>query len=146
MTSPEPEQGILHMALPDITMTMFTSTVAALTMLTLVVGYGRALLSRQGAVFHLVSSICMIYIAYVARTTYWDMLFIRDAGWPTREDINPWFDVLAIWGGIHGHIAIYLMIPKEDRDKWTIFTAWLYPPFMVASPFRRMLRWLFSRG
>lgn len=129
------------MNLPE-PLTSWTSYLAALTMLTLVVGYARALAQRsRGPVFHLVTSICLVFVTYVARTLYWDVFHSdqRDA----VQHINLIFDFLAIWGGIHGHVAIYQMIPEEDRSRWTIFTAWLYPPFLVSGPFRRLFRWLF---
>lgn len=130
-------------------LTTLTSVVAALTMLTLIIGYGRALLTAsRGPVFHLAASICLVFFAYVARTVYWDIL-PGPAEFPFKNDMgtsfNTAFDLVAIWGGIHGHIAIYLMIPSVDRKKWSPFTAWLYPPFHINVPFRRMLDWFFLK-
>lgn len=126
-------------------LTTFTSLIAAGTMLTLLIGYGRALTSRKGAVFHLVASICLVFLAYVTRTVYWDVVWLREQALTSDVDVNLIFDTLAIWGGVHGHIAIFYMIPKEDRTHWRVFTAWLYPPFAAHRCFRhvvqKLMRW-----
>lgn len=126
--------------------TFVTTMLAAGTMATLLVGYARALGTRNGAVFHLVASIILVFGAYIARTLYWDWIAPSVMVTPyTRDDINPWFDAVAVWGGVHGHIAIYKMIPDEDRRQWHILTAWLYPPFAMSTwlwaTLKRLVRW-----
>ena len=127
----------------SVEVTSLTSFFVAGTMLTLLVGYLRALRTGQGAVFHLVASIVLVFFAYVARTIYWDVFAINLG--PLPREMNLLFDVLATWGGVHGHIAIYQMIPEDERKHWRIFTAWLYPPFAmsrcVRQLIRRVMRW-----
>lgn len=125
--------------------TTITSVLAACTMLTLVVGYIRALTTEHGTVFHLAMSICLVLVSYVGRTVYWDIFAIHGLHLFNQFEVNPVFDLVAIWGGIHGHAAIYRMIPSDERHKWSILTAWAYPPFVLSKPLRRFLRWLFWR-
>ena len=118
-----------------------TTLLMVSTMLTLVVGYARALTTHSEVVFHLVASIILVFLSCAARVTYW--IYIT----PDAEAYNqlfPWLNLVTIWGGIHGHIAIYLMIPDKDRTKWFIFTAWLYPPFTMSVWLKRRLTRLVS--
>lgn len=127
-------------------LTSLTSFVAATTMLTLVVGYARVLTNERGTVFHLAASISLVLLAYVMRTLYWDALpmdmWLKDV---YGRQINVTFDAIALWGAMHGHVAIYRMIPQPERDNWTIWTAWAYPPVVVSLHLRKFLRWLFWR-
>lgn len=114
-------------------------------MLTLLVGYARALIqSRHDVVFHLVASITLVYVAYTLRTNYWDFPWFDGLKDRYFLRMNFLFNALALWGGIHGHTAMHRMIPLEDRDKWSLWIAWLYPPFTVFGFVRRFLRWVQS--
>lgn len=122
-----------------------SSFLTAGVMLTLVVGYARALLqSKHDVVFHLVASICLVYVAYTLRTGYWDILVMADVVGERHRYMNLVFNGLTIWGGLHGHIAMHRMIPAEERGNWSLWTAWMYPPFMVFGFMRRFARWVQS--
>lgn len=121
-------------------LSILTALFVAILLTTLLIGYARALVSRQSAISHLVESICLVFFAYTARSVYWDSgLFIP------IEELNIVFNLIAIWGGVHGHIAFLKMIPDEDRPHWRVFTAWLYPPFAMSRCFRhivsKVMRW-----
>ena len=91
------------MDLLSVEATTLTSVFVAGTMLTLLVGYLRALRTSQGAVFHLVVSIALVFFAYVARTVYWDVIWLTNQGLSTSVSINVVFDGIAFWGGVHFH-------------------------------------------
>lgn len=129
----------------QINLSLITSILAALTMLTLVVGYLRALTTENGTVFHLAMSICLVFLSYVCRTVYWGDAIPYAPPRLDKGSVNWIFDVVAIWGGLHGHMAIYRMIPNDERKRWSILTAWAYPPFVLTKPLRRFMRWLFLR-
>jgi hypothetical protein len=130
------------MALSNIELTTITSVFAGVTLLTLVLGYVRALFDRSGAVFHLVASIILVFGSYVMRTVYWDIAWLQNQTISTTVGINVYFDLIVLWGGFHGHFAIYKMIPEHDRNKYTVFTAWLYPPFILSGPVGGFVRWI----
>lgn len=131
--------------MPNIDPSVITSILAGGTLLTLLIGYLRALKfrPRNGAVFHLIVSILLVFGAYVLRSGYWSISWLALKSTSTDVDINVLFDLLVVWGGIHGHIAMYYMIPAYDREDWHVFTAWLYPPFGIIS-IRRFLRGVFT--
>ena len=121
---------------PDIY--FFSALLVASTMLTLVVGYARVLFSTHNAAFHIALSTCLVFFAFAARAWFWDLgpLFsdeLRAYGRAHMTTINTIFNCLAVWGALHGHYALYLMIPDEDKSKhhWNIFTAWMYPPWLL---------------
>jgi hypothetical protein len=111
---------------------LLTAVVVALTMLTLVVGYARVLFSAKRAAFHIAASTCLVFFAFAARAWFWDLGEVFGYGMQPME-INAIFNVLAIWSAMHGHYALYIMIPEADKAKrhWNIFTAWMYPPWLL---------------
>lgn len=128
-----------------IDLSVLTSFLAGGTLVTLLLGYIRALKfrSRHGAVFHLIISILLVFGSYVGRSTYWSISWLALQSTSTDVDVNVLFDLMAVWGGLHGHIAMYYTIPAVDREKWSVFTAWCYPPFGFLG-IRRFIKGVFS--
>lgn len=121
---------------------LLTAVIVALTMLTLVVGYARVLFSAKRAAFHIAASTCLVFFAFAARAWFWDLgeVFGYDGSRPV--EINAVFNLLAIWSAMHGHYALYLMIPEADKAKhrWNLFTAWMYPPWLLIHEVRSLFK------
>jgi H+/gluconate symporter-like permease len=115
----------------EIESTTVISSLVAFLVGTLTVGYGRALGTKNSAVLHLVVGMMLVFTAYIMRSVYWDIL-PDAASWTVKavvgRDVNIFFDAIVIWGALHGHLAVYLMIPSSERKYWSVLTAWLYPP------------------
>jgi len=121
----------------DIDLYVISAVLVALTMLTLVVGYARVLLTAHSAAFQIAFSTCLVFFAFAARAWFWDIgplvyIDFNDWAYPKVGSINLFFNLMAVWGAMHGHYALYLMLPAEDKKKlrWNILTAWVYPPWL----------------
>lgn len=130
---------------------ILSAILVGLTMLTLVVGYARVLFNTRSAAFHIALSTCLIFFSFAARAWFWDLApvidpAIKEVGVLHMDRVNTVFNLIAIWSALHGHYALYLMIPAEDKEKhhWNIFTAWMYPPWLLFHEFNnfaRKLKW-----
>jgi len=121
---------------------IWTAILVGLTMMTLVVGYARVLFSAKRAAFHIAASTCLVFLAFALRAWFWDLGEYLGYTGPRVIEINAIFNILAIWSAMHGHYALYLMIPEVDKAKfrWNIFTAWMYPPWLLIHEVRAVFK------
>ena len=95
----------------DIDSHQLSAILVALTMLTLVVGYARVLITANSAAFQIAFSTCLVFFAFAARAWFWDLgpLFFdnfSEIAAPNMQTINFWFNAAAVWGAMHGHYAL----------------------------------------
>ncbi|TMV79967.1 hypothetical protein FGG78_25635 [Thioclava sp. BHET1] len=150
-------------------MTIFAATMdgmnyllAAIAILVLTAngfGYLRILVANdQGVrVKHFTRMIFALCLAYAWRSIWWDVapgvMSVDHWNWLRRivtSDIaNSVFDLVAIYAGVHGLKALYLMVPDSDRLQWRWWSAWAYPPWAMVVSMRRLLGLIaksFARG
>lgn len=101
-----------------------------LTLMTVLVGFFRVMMNGSRTAFHLSFSIILVTLAYVLRADWWHFhSYIRvylSIDFDIKQNIV--FNLIATWGAMHTHYALYLMIPENERKKWYVLLAWTYPP------------------
>jgi hypothetical protein len=104
-----------------------------LTLLAMLVGFVRIVMVVSKAGFHLSLCLLLISLAYLLRADWWEFHYIirQIVNIEFRLQQNTFFNMLAFWGSLHGHYALYMTIPEEDRNGWNIFNAWVYPPIKI---------------
>ena len=76
----------------DIDLYVISAVLVALTMLTLVVGYARVLLTAHSAAFQIAFSTCLVFFAFAARAWFWDigpLVYADFNDWNTRVEHQP---------------------------------------------------------
>lgn len=116
-------------------MVWIISIVAVLSGFTLTFAYARLMFTGALVVKYLAASIVYISSAFMLRTFYWDIIPDSFKHWLaeiapiiTRDFMNSGFILIFIVGAMYGSAAIHEMLPDEDKNKWSRFNAWMYPP------------------
>lgn len=105
---------------------------------------------RQSTTFRLSAGITLVVLAYVARAFYWGVVPLLfgafDPGaWDAWFEvsgltINVFFSLVFLRGLHHLLVLLWLLIPKEDRAEWSIWTAPFYPDYSIFKGLVRFLR------
>ena len=96
---------------------------------------------------HFAAMAVLLVLGSAGRTLYWEGLaaFAGDENWtnfasPWRSSlISMFFNVLLIWGAVHFLRVLHLLIPEQERDQWSIWSAPCWPSTSVW-PFMHELR------
>lgn len=72
---------------------------------------------------HLGAAMFWFSVQALGRDIWWDVFKGFDMGLVS----NWWWRFLATFAAFHALKALHLLIPLEDRHKWSVFTAWAYP-------------------
>lgn len=97
-------------------------------------GFVRLAWRSRGLVGHMATGILAVHGAIFLRTLYRDILPLvlgegsAAYGRLAFLSVTLTLNLLLILAGWHGLRALYLAIPPEDRGRYTLLTAALYPP------------------
>ena len=96
-----------------------------------------SLIKSEGPTYRLSAGINFMLAAYIARSFYWEVVpvalrFVHPSAWIswygyTGLAINMIFSLLFLRGLSHLLVLLWLLIPNEDRNEWTLWTAPWYP-------------------
>lgn len=102
---------------------------------------------------HVHFAVALLLVAAI-RFVFWDVTsefftynewrsFIAKVG---KDSVNGVLAVITIYGGHKGLVAMHLMVPEEDREKWPWYCAWWYPPMGLGGGLRKALRFRWRKS
>lgn len=90
----------------------------------LIWAFRRYVFTRNGTpTEHLGASLFWFNAQALGRDIWWDVFGGFDMGLVS----NWWWRSIATLAAFHALKALYLLIQKEERHKWSVLTAWAYP-------------------
>ena len=131
-----------------IDLNFFAGLICCVLAIPTISGYFRIALTDKGVAGHMAMSSVCFAAAYALRTFYWDIVRspVPEGPWQHWMEMTGGLNVNVIpcalfaYGALRSMRAIYGTIPDEERANWTVFTAWLYPPWRISVWLRFLCR------
>lgn len=90
-------------------------------------GYRASLFNPDRVVRLFAASLMLLAVGYTTRRFTWDVVMPFLFGIEFFSPLSIVFNVINIAAAYVGLKARWLMIPEEERKKWSWYSAWMYP-------------------